>query len=220
MVRHPDDHTASGRGSTARRRWLRGLWTLLAIGALAGGVVAAGRAIPDAQRPSFADPLPATARATAGPGTTPAVRPKPTQPAAAPQITLAFAGDVHFEGRVVDRLDEPASALGPVASVLRRADLAMVNLETAITVRGTPEPKEFRFRAPPVAFDALRSAGVDIATMANNHGVDYGQVGLDDSLAAITASRFPVIGIGPDAAAAYAPPTTPVRVSRRPTPSA
>jgi poly-gamma-glutamate synthesis protein (capsule biosynthesis protein) len=41
--------------------------------------------------------------------------------------------------------------------------------------------------------------------MANNHGADYGLSGLRDSLAAIRASHFPVVGIGQDAAAAYAP---------------
>jgi poly-gamma-glutamate synthesis protein (capsule biosynthesis protein) len=44
--------------------------------------------------------------------------------------------------------------------------------------------------------------------MANNHGADYGTPGLRDSLAAIDASHFPVVGIGRDAAAAYAPYTT------------
>ncbi len=44
--------------------------------------------------------------------------------------------------------------------------------------------------------------------MANNHGADYGASGLRDSLAAIRSSHFPVIGIGKDAAQAFAPYTT------------
>jgi poly-gamma-glutamate synthesis protein (capsule biosynthesis protein) len=81
----------------------------------------------------------------------------------------------------------------------------MVNLETAISVGGTPQPKSFTFSAPPSAFTALSDAGVDLATMANNHGADYGAGGLRQTLAAISASKFPVVGIGADAAAAYAP---------------
>jgi poly-gamma-glutamate capsule biosynthesis protein CapA/YwtB (metallophosphatase superfamily) len=69
-----------------------------------------------------------------------------------------------------------------MAATLTSADLAVVNLETAITRRGRPEPKQFTFRAPPAALDALRAAGVDVATMANNHGMDYGPVGLADSV--------------------------------------
>jgi poly-gamma-glutamate capsule biosynthesis protein CapA/YwtB (metallophosphatase superfamily) len=100
---------------------------------------------------------------------------------------------------------DPATAIGPIAKVLRGADLAMVNLETAITTRGTPAVKEFRFRAPPTAFTALKAAGIDVATMANNHGEDYGRVGLADTLAAASTAGFPVVGIGADQDAAFAP---------------
>jgi poly-gamma-glutamate capsule biosynthesis protein CapA/YwtB (metallophosphatase superfamily) len=120
-------------------------------------------------------------------------------------VTLAFGGDVHFEGVITGRLSRaPRTALGPVASVLKRADLAVVNLETAVTERGTPPAgKEFTFRAPATAFTALKAAGVDVASMANNHGMDYGLVGLRDSLAAAKAARFPVIGAGDDADEAF-----------------
>jgi poly-gamma-glutamate capsule biosynthesis protein CapA/YwtB (metallophosphatase superfamily) len=121
-------------------------------------------------------------------------------------VTIAFGGDVHFEGAIAARLArDPATTFGPIAGVLRRADLAVVNLETAITDRGTPAPKQYNFRAPASAFTALKAAGVDIATMANNHGQDYGVVGLRDSLAAARAAGFPVIGIGADAEQAFRP---------------
>ena len=121
-------------------------------------------------------------------------------------VTLAFGGDVHFAGVLAQRLArDPATAMGPIAAVLQRADLAMVNLETAVTTGGTAQSKAFTFRAPPAAFTALRAAGVDVATMANNHGMDYGLVGLRDSLAAASSARFPVAGIGNDAAEAFRP---------------
>jgi poly-gamma-glutamate capsule biosynthesis protein CapA/YwtB (metallophosphatase superfamily) len=121
-------------------------------------------------------------------------------------VTLAFGGDVHFEGVIRGRLDrDPKTAFGPIASVLRRADLAMVNLETAITTRGTGQAKSFTFRAPPTAFQALEGAGVDVATMANNHGMDYGLVGLEDSIDAAEQADFPVVGIGRDADHAFRP---------------
>ncbi|HKE98766.1 MAG TPA: CapA family protein [Actinomycetes bacterium] len=128
-------------------------------------------------------------------------------PAAAPApVTLAFGGDVHFEGVLAAQLEQdPQSALEPVAALLRGADLAMVNLETAITERGTAADKEFTFRAPPAAFAALKAAGVDVVTMANNHGMDYGVQGLRDSLDAAHAARFPVVGAGLDAERAFAP---------------
>nr|WP_241564616.1 CapA family protein [Nonomuraea polychroma] len=120
--------------------------------------------------------------------------------------TISFGGDVHFEGILRPRLANPRTALGPIASVLRRADLAMVNLETAITTAGTPAPgKQYTFRAPASTFTALKAAGVDVVSMANNHGMDYMESGLADSLAAIKRSKYPVVGIGKNAAEAYKP---------------
>jgi poly-gamma-glutamate synthesis protein (capsule biosynthesis protein) len=143
-------------------------------------------------------------RSTTPPTTVrPPVADGPRQPTGNP-VTLAFGGDVHFEGAISERLArDPATALGPIATVLRQADLAMVNLETAVTTGGTPAGKEFNFRAPPAAFSALQAAGVDVATMANNHGEDYGVAGLRDSLAAAEAAHFPVVGIGRDATQAF-----------------
>jgi poly-gamma-glutamate capsule biosynthesis protein CapA/YwtB (metallophosphatase superfamily) len=120
-------------------------------------------------------------------------------------FTMSFAGDVHFAGRVGDRLAaNPKTVFGSAAAGLRRADLTMVNLETAITTGGQQQNKEFTFRAPPVALTALRDAGIDVATMANNHGADYGTAGLKDSLAASKAKHFPIVGIGANKRAAFA----------------
>jgi len=127
------------------------------------------------------------------------------------EFTLAFAGDVHFAERTAKLLDDPATAIGPTSSVFSAADVAMVNLETAITEGGVPEPKQFHFRAPATAFTALQAAGIDVATMANNHALDYGQSGLADTFAAIQSTGYPVVGIGRTATEAFAPWVTDVR---------
>ena len=121
-------------------------------------------------------------------------------------VALAFGGDVHFEGTPGAELaSDPALVMASIAPVLRRADLAVVNLETAVTNGGSQVTKLFTFRAPPSAFAALRDGGVDVASMANNHGMDFGESGLRDSLAAARRYHFPVIGIGLDAKQAYRP---------------
>jgi poly-gamma-glutamate synthesis protein (capsule biosynthesis protein) len=132
--------------------------------------------------------------------------PKSVAPRPPGVFTISFAGDVHFSGRIAARLARnPATVFAQAAPVLRRADLTMVNLETAITTGGVQQAKLFTFRAPPSALTALRDAGIDVATMANNHGADFGASGLTDSLAARRAAHFPVIGIGKDTADAFAP---------------
>ncbi|HEY6749539.1 MAG TPA: CapA family protein [Mycobacteriales bacterium] len=169
------------------------------VAVLVAGLLLAGR-----------DPA-APARPAAAPAPEPVAAAPTTSPPAA-LITLAFAGDVHFAGRVRSRLDDTATTFGEAATALRAADLTMVNLETAITERGAEEPKTFTFRAPATAFSALRAAGVDVATMANNHAADFGPAGLADTLAA--TGRFPVVGIGATARQAYAPYYATVRGHR------
>jgi poly-gamma-glutamate synthesis protein (capsule biosynthesis protein) len=94
----------------------------------------------------------------------------------------------------------------------------MVNLESAITTRGTPQAKEleypgerYYFRTGPAALDVLDAAGVDVVTMANNHGADFGRVGLRDTLAAVRSAPVPVRGVGRNRAEALAPHVVTIR---------
>ncbi|MEP7022878.1 MAG: CapA family protein [Actinomycetota bacterium] len=128
-----------------------------------------------------------------------------------PGITLAFAGDVNFAKRTKRLLKDPAAAFGLITPVLRSADLTALNLETSVTSRGSPQPKTFHFRTSPKAFSAIRAAGIDLVTMANNHVLDYGQTGLADTLAAAKAAHFPYVGIGRNAHAAWAPYVTTIK---------
>ncbi|GAA1035839.1 hypothetical protein GCM10009557_44880 [Virgisporangium ochraceum] len=150
----------------------------------------------------------------ASPPAVPSSSPSPVPSPSPSPFTLAVAGDVHFTGRTAPLLRDPATAIGPLAPVLQGADVAVLNLETAVTERGTPEPKEFHFRAPASAYATVRAAGVDAVSLANNHVLDYGQVGLADTLDAAAAAGMPVFGAGRDARAAYAPWVTTVRGTR------
>jgi poly-gamma-glutamate capsule biosynthesis protein CapA/YwtB (metallophosphatase superfamily) len=189
-------------------RWCRSArWPIAMLALVLGAVLGActiGQSTSGTPTPTQAD---GQSETTNAPATN-----APRQAAAKPgeargsAVTLAFGGDVHFEGVIRARLtSNPETTFGPIASVLRRADVAMVNLETAITTRGSAQGKSFTFRAPASAFRALKAAGVDVATMANNHGVDYGPVGLEDSIEAANDADFPLVGIGRDADQAFRP---------------
>jgi poly-gamma-glutamate synthesis protein (capsule biosynthesis protein) len=173
---------------------------LLALAVLLVGAGEAPRPVADGSRAEAAGPAQSAPRDPLGSGN---------------RVVFAFGGDVHFEGVLARKLAaSPETVLAPIAPVLARADLAVVNLETAVTTRGTPAPKAYAFRAPPAAFAALRAGSVDVASMANNHGLDFGELGLRDSLAAARRHRFPLVGIGLDGRQAYAPYRRTIRGQR------
>jgi poly-gamma-glutamate capsule biosynthesis protein CapA/YwtB (metallophosphatase superfamily) len=194
--------STGGRGAGAA--YVAGLLglALAALAALAAcsGATATPRTVTSAPAGSATKPGP-TATATATPTNT-------------GPVTLAFAGDVHFATKLAPLLDHPHHALTSLQPYLGGADLAMVNLETSITTRGAPEPKQFHFRAPPTALEAVQSAGIDAVTMANNHAADYGPIGLADTLKAARVSPIPVVGIGTDEHSAYQPHYVDLRGTR------
>jgi poly-gamma-glutamate synthesis protein (capsule biosynthesis protein) len=133
-------------------------------------------------------------------------------------LTLAFAGDVHFEGGFTGLPGWDRATLGPMSPALRDADLAMVNLEAALTDTGSPTRKErevagnrYWFRAPASALDLLERSGVDVVTVANNHGADYGLAGLRRTVEIGGDAPLGVVGVGADAAAAFAPHRVTIR---------
>ena len=139
----------------------------------------------------------------------PAVHPPagatPTPNPLAPPVTIAFGGDVHGEPPIEDVLLAGDNPLDGVADWLSAADIAVVNLETAIGEIGTPADKTYTFRADASLADALADAGVDVVNLANNHGLDYGHDGAEETVRIVTDAGMAAVGYGEDADAAYAP---------------
>lgn len=121
-------------------------------------------------------------------------------------VTLNFAGDVIFAGKVGELLqkkgyDYSYSALN---GMFKKDDLTVVNLETPITTGGvSAENKQFVFKGAPEALDALKSAGVDAVNLANNHTLDQGEQGLLDTLSNLSKRGIPYVGAGADSKEAY-----------------
>jgi len=91
-----------------------------------------------------------------------------------------------------------------VGPLLRRADLTTGNLEGAITGRGEPAAdKQFLFRGPEALLTGARAqAGFDVLTVANNHSLDFGPVGLADTIAAARRAGIATVGGGENLVAA------------------
>lgn len=137
--------------------------------------------------------------ATAAPG------PAPVGPA----IRVVAVGDIMLGGSAAPILaergyDYPFARLSPL---LAAAEVVFGNLEGPLTARGTPvADKQYVFRSPPgQVAPALKRAGFNVLSLANNHILDYGVEGLVDTMAALDAAGIRYAGAGLDATAARRP---------------
>ena len=71
--------------------------------------------------------------------------------------------------------------------MIEEADLALCNLECALSAEGIPIPKRYSFKADPVAAEGLARAGFDVAILANNHSVDCGRWRLPETMEVLRA---------------------------------
>ncbi|HEY2954813.1 MAG TPA: CapA family protein [Candidatus Eisenbacteria bacterium] len=135
---------------------------------------------------------------------------------AGPAVTLAVAGDTtlgyNLEAHVDDMLaggalpDQVWPLYGRgVRAVLDAADLALVNLECPFTERGEKLPKNFNFRARRELVKILEAASVDVVSLANNHLMDYGREGIEDTIATLDSAGIGWFGAGTNRRAAHRP---------------
>lgn len=129
-----------------------------------------------------------------------AVPPGEAAPNRPDTVTLAAVGDVLLArgvGKQIGRggLDR---LLSPTRGALRGADLAFCNLECALSTRGVIQRLRFRFRADPELARALHRNGFDVASLANNHTLDYGRVAMLDTRKAVEAAGMLPVGVGLD----------------------
>ena len=122
-------------------------------------------------------------------------------------IHLVAVGDINLDrslGYNITRgdLDYPFTS---VADRLQMADVTVGNMESALGDTGEPQPKRYPFRAPPEAAKSLSLAGFDIVSLANNHGMDYGQETLLQAIDLLLQQGVMPIGAGATGAAARAP---------------
>ncbi len=122
-------------------------------------------------------------------------------------IHLAAVGDIMLDrslGYAIERGDL-AYPFAFVADSLRSADFTVGNLESALGDTGEPAPKRYPFRAPPAAAQAVAEAGIDLVSLANNHGMDFGTEALVQALDLLAQANVGTIGAGHNSAEARGP---------------
>jgi poly-gamma-glutamate capsule biosynthesis protein CapA/YwtB (metallophosphatase superfamily) len=75
-------------------------------------------------------------------------------------------------------------------------DARIVNLETAVTTSDASQPKGINYRMHPGNLPCLTAAGIDCCVLANNHILDWGVEGLEETLATLDAAALKHAGAG------------------------
>lgn len=123
-------------------------------------------------------------------------------------LTMTIGGDVMLGRRVgtaAARTGDPVAPLRPLAARLAAADLAVLNLESTLSRAGAPRQGNDSFAAPPSVAAGLRSLGVDVVSLANNHTGDFGTRALLDTVSTARRAGLATVGAGSNAAAAWRP---------------
>lgn len=103
------------------------------------------------------------------------------------RFTISLVGDCTLEGNRFQSLcgGDMGYPFENVREYFENDDATIANLECNFSDALLSSGSLFHFKAPTENADMLVSGGIDFVTTANNHIMDYGQRGLDDTLSAL-----------------------------------
>ena len=225
MSKHPVSYRI---GRICRLFVTAGICLCLAACGAPAGAASSGAAVPSGSSASSGTPAASAAETSAealpvitvvtetvDDGTDPAAENTAAENTSMPSaadgtFTITFAGDILMDpgysaGDALTKRGAEGSFDEEALSIMRDADLFVVNNEFAFTSRGTAVSKQYNFRADPKNAQILKDMGADLVTLGNNHTYDYGEEGLLDTLDTLKAAGVPYIGAGKDLEEASAP---------------
>jgi poly-gamma-glutamate synthesis protein (capsule biosynthesis protein) len=153
-------------------------------------------------------PSPAAIRSTPTPSVTTPFSPSPIPSETHSSLVIHGTGDVNLDPNFIAnfRTYGYEYAWSGLGRIFKRDDLTVVNLECPVSRLGSAVlDKAYNFRGDPNALPAMRAAGVDVASMANNHAYDLGPDALLDTRAKLGENNIAAVGAGQDNRQALAP---------------
>lgn len=125
-----------------------------------------------------------------------------------PALNLVAVGDIVPGGRTeAFFMDcQTQALLGNTWQLFSKSDFVLFNLEAPLTQRGRPISKcGSNFRVSPDVAKGLYNGGFNIASLANNHMLDYGPEGIQDTKAALSDAQINWHGAGKNSQEANKP---------------
>ena len=136
-----------------------------------------------------------------------------------PHLRESYADDARAYVRLAERAHSPIPRPGfswPWGDALHLLDDAapdarVINLETSVTRSAEfASCKPVHYRMSPENLPCVTVARPDVCALANNHVLDFGRTGLQDTLDALARAGVQAVGAGRDVAGARQPVAVPV----------
>lgn len=99
-----------------------------------------------------------------------------------------------FHAELAARGDDMAYPFSLVRGLLAGDDLTIANLETTLTDATRPFGDPLSFRGKPAYAAMLREGSVELVNVANNHAMDFGFPGHEDTVASVRSEGVGVFG--------------------------
>lgn len=114
-------------------------------------------------------------------------------------IKIFISGDFAPRMRVSEAIEKGdyQCLFNDMLPIINDSDIAITNLECPLIDKGTPIAKTGpNLKASAKSIEALKYAGFDMVTLANNHAMDYGEEGLRSTIQLCKENEIEYIGAG------------------------
>ncbi|TGK05345.1 CapA family protein [Leptospira langatensis] len=123
-------------------------------------------------------------------------------------VKVLLGGDVMFNWGIRDTI-KAKGELAPVKGLkdlFAGADLKILNLETpVVSEKNWDTGKAYVFQAKEADLETMSFLGVDLVSLGNNHAMDHGPEGLEETLKFLSDRKISYIGAGKNLESAFKP---------------
>lgn len=120
---------------------------------------------------------------------------------------ILVAGDVMFNWglREITEKEGASAPVEGVSELFEEADFRMVNLETPVANNNDEIDlnKSYVFNAKPEDLNVLKKINIDLVFLGNNHSMDYGKKGMEDTLENLSKAGIKNAGLGKNLSEAF-----------------
>lgn len=115
------------------------------------------------------------------------------------EVRILITGDFYGGNRINDLImrDQYSKIFNDFLPYIQSSDISITNLESPLTSSDNPISKTGPvLKSNPNLVNALKFAGFNLVTLANNHIMDYGKIGLEETIHILERNEIDYVGAG------------------------